>query len=228
VTLSIIGPALKHSGDRKLDHARERMLAEHLRGRDIADATVLEAMAEIPRERFVPQGCHAQAYADGPLPIGQGQTISQPYIVALMTQLLNLNTDCEVLEIGTGSGYQTAVAARLAGKVYTIEVLPELSQSAQAALEGLGIDNVEFAVGDGSCGWQQDRTFDRIIVTAAVPTLPAPLLNQLAEGGRIVAPVGCGSMQTLILADNLKGKLIEQPVCSCRFVRLIGRYGFDL
>jgi len=160
----------------KFAGVRQRMLRWDLKGRDITDPDVLRVMGEIRREEFVPDAYQSQAYADGPLPIGVGQTISQPYIVALMTQELRLNPDCEVLEIGTGSGYQTAVLSKLAKKVYTIERFAELSESAQAVLGRLDIKNVEFYIGDGSCGWPEPRLptsgcFDGIIITAAVPKM---------------------------------------------------------
>ena len=202
------------------------MLRHDLRERDITDPEVLRVMAEVPREEFVPPEDRWRAYANGPLPIGEGQTISQPYIVALMTQVLRVNRDCEVLEVGTGSGYQTAVLARLAKRVFTIERSPDLSATARTVLKKLGIDNVEFRVGDGSCGWPEERTFDRIIITAAVPDFPPPLMAQLAEAGVIVAPVGQRSVQQLTVAEKYHGKLVERYVCGCRFVRLIGEYGF--
>jgi protein-L-isoaspartate(D-aspartate) O-methyltransferase len=210
-----------------LDQARERMLRHDLRGRDITDPEVLRVMAEVPREEFVPPEDRWHAYANGPLPIGQGQTISQPYIVALMTQVLRVNRDCEVLEVGTGSGYQTAILARLAKRVFTIERSPDLSAAAQGVLRTLGINNVEFRVGDGSCGWPEERTFDRIMITAAVPDFPRPILAQLAETGVIVAPVGQSSLQELAVAEKHHGELIERYVCGCRFVRLIGEHGFS-
>jgi protein-L-isoaspartate(D-aspartate) O-methyltransferase len=209
-----------------LDQARERMLRHDLRERDITDPEVLKVMAEVPREEFVPPEDRWRAYANGPLPIGQGQTISQPYIVALMTQVLRVNRDCEVLEVGTGSGYQTAVLARLAKRVFTIERSPDLSAAAQGVLKKLGIDNVEFRIGDGSRGWPEERMFDRIMITAAVPDFPPPILAQLAEAGVIVAPIGQSSSQELAVAEKYHGKLIERYVCGCRFVRLIGAYGF--
>ncbi|MDY0354483.1 MAG: protein-L-isoaspartate(D-aspartate) O-methyltransferase [Sedimentisphaerales bacterium] len=209
-----------------LDQARQRMLRNDLRGRDITDPRVLRVMMEVPREAFVPEGYRHQAYADGPLPIGAGQTISQPYIVALMTQLLRLDPECEVLEIGTGSGYQTAILARLAARVCTIEKYDELSSQAQDVLRKQAIENVRFRVGDGSAGWPEPQSFDRIILTAAAPSLPAPLVAQLAERGVLVAPVGGGSSQTLVVAEKYRGKLIERVVCGCRFVRLIGMHGF--
>ncbi|MCX5644727.1 MAG: protein-L-isoaspartate(D-aspartate) O-methyltransferase [Phycisphaerae bacterium] len=217
---------LERKNHDSLDQARERMLRHDLRGRDITDPEVLRVMAEVPREEFVPSEERWRAYGNGPLPIGEGQTISQPYIVALMTQVLRVNRDCEVLEVGTGSGYQTAVLARLAKRVFTIERSLDLSAAAQAVLKKLGIDNVEFRVGDGSCGWPEERTFDRIILTAAVPEFPQPLVAQLAEAGVIVAPVGQTSVQELVVAEKHHGKLIENHVCGCRFVRLIGQHGF--
>jgi protein-L-isoaspartate(D-aspartate) O-methyltransferase len=219
----------------KFARSKERMLKRDLKGRDITDPGVLRVMAEIPREAFVPETYLSQAYADGPLPIGMGQTISQPYIVALMTQELRVNCDCDVLEIGTGSGYQTAVLSRLAKKVYTIEKFGQLSESAQAVLGRLGISNVEFCIGDGSCGWPEPCAsggprpgcFDRIMITAAVPKMPEPLVEQLAQGGLMVAPLGCGAVQELVVARKRERKIIETVICSCRFVRLIGRYGFE-
>lgn len=215
-----------------LAKARQQMLERDLKGRGITDPRVLKAMAEIPREEFLPDAYRPQAYDDGPLPIGLGQTISQPYIVALMTQELHVDSNCEVLEVGTGSGYQSAVLSRLVKKVYTIERFSQLSESAQAILRRLGVSNIEFCVGDGSCGWPQDQLppggcFDRIIVTAAVPKIPEPLTNQLAEGGLIVMPVGYGALQDLVVGQNKKGTLIERIVCSCRFVKLLGKYGFE-
>jgi protein-L-isoaspartate(D-aspartate) O-methyltransferase len=196
-------------------------------GRDITNPSVLKVMEEVQRQDFVPAAYQAQAYDDGPLPIGLNQTISQPYIVALMTQELHVNEDCEVLEIGTGSGYQTAVLCRLAKKVYTIERLAQLSESAQAIFKRLGISNVEFYVGDGSCGWPQAHTFDRIMITASVPNLPQPVVEQLAEGGVIVAPIGYGGVQQLMVFEKKGQKLIERMLCGCRFVKLIGEHAFD-
>ena len=212
--------------------ARQHMLERDLQGRDITDPRVLKVMAEIPREEFIPQSYQSQAYADGPLPIGMGQTVSQPYIVALMTQELLVSRDCEVLEIGTGSGYQTAVLSSLVKKVYTIERFAQLSESAQAVLGRLGISNVEFYVGDGSCGWPESGLpasgyFDRIIITAAVPKVPEPLVKQLANGGLIVAPVGYEAVQQLVVCEKRADKFIERLICGCRFVKLLGEYGFE-
>jgi protein-L-isoaspartate(D-aspartate) O-methyltransferase len=209
-----------------LEQARQRMLQHDLQGRDITDPEVLRVMTEVRREAFVSEQYQPQVYADRPLPIGLGQTISQPYIVALMTQLLRLNGDCEVLEIGTGSGYQTAVLAHLARKVYTMEAIADLAAGAQEVLQKLEIQNVEFRLGDGSCGWPEPRRFERIVLTAATPNWPAPLLDQLDEGGLIVAPLGRGSTQSLVVAEKRRGKLIESHICGCRFVKLVGKYGF--
>ena len=216
----------------KFSTAKEQMLRWNLRGRDITDPYVLAVMAEIPREEFIPQSYQSQAYSDGPLPIGMDQTISQPYIVALMTQELRVNRECEVLEIGTGSGYQTAVLSKLVKKVYTIERFSELADSAQMVLSELGISNVEFYVGDGSSGWPVSRLprsgcFDRIIITAGVPKIPEPLVGQLVDGGLIVAPVGGRSVQGLVAYEKKAGKLISRAICDVRFVRLIGKHGFE-
>lgn len=211
----------------KFAEARARMVKYDLKGRDITDPRVLKVLAQIPREQFVLEAYQSQTYADGPMPIGMGQTISQPYIVALMTQELKLNPNCEVLEIGTGSGYQTAVLSKLAKKIYTIERFDQLAESAQAVLARLGVENVEFYIGDGSCGWPDKKHFDRIIVTAAVPQIPEPLVEQLADGGLIVAPVGYGAVQELVACEKRANKLIRTLVCGVRFVKLFGEHGFE-
>jgi protein-L-isoaspartate(D-aspartate) O-methyltransferase len=206
---------------------REGMLRRDLKGRDIIDARVLEAMAEMPREAFVISQYETSAYEDNPLPIGMGQTISQPYIAALMTQCLKLTGDEIVLEIGTGSGYQTAILAKLSKHVHTVERFSELSTGAQTVLASLGINNVEYAVGDGSCGWPQTLLFDRITVTAAVPAPPQPLVNQLKDGGLMVVPIGEQHYQTLMLYKKENSGLAASEICGCRFVKLVGRYGFS-
>jgi protein-L-isoaspartate(D-aspartate) O-methyltransferase len=220
--------------------AQERMLTRDLKGRDITNPDVLRVMGQIRREEFVPTSYELQAYADSPLPIGMGQTISQPYIVALMTQELRLKPDFEVLEIGTGSGYQTAVLSKLAKKVYTAERFGQLSESAQAVLGRLGIDNVEFYVGDGSCGWPRQRwdeksekmvewqpLFDRIMITAAVPKIPQPLLEQLKDSGLIIAPIGYTGVQELIVAEKKDQSITKRFICDVRFVKLFGEHGFE-
>lgn len=216
----------------KFGAAREQMLRLDLKGRDITNPDVLKVMVEVPREEFIPESYFSQAYSDGPLPIGMNQTISQPYIVALMTQELRVNRDCEVLEIGTGSGYQTAVLSKLVKKVYTIERFAQLSESAQAVLGRLGVNNVEFYVGDGSCGWPVSQLppsgcFDRIMITAAVPEIPRPLVEQLADGGFLVGPVGYGGVQRLVACEKRASKFIERVICDVRFVKLLGEYGFE-
>jgi protein-L-isoaspartate(D-aspartate) O-methyltransferase len=207
--------------------ARQQMVKLDLQGRDITDPDVLRVMAEIPREEFVPLSYRSQAYSDGPLPIGMGQTISQPYIVALMTQALKLDSACEVLEIGTGSGYQTAVLSRLAKKVYTVERIAELSETAQAVLGRLGFSNVEFFVGDGSRGWPGKIQFDRIIITAAVPKMPESILGQLKIEGFYVVPVGIGGVQSLVFGKKMPVGSAESFLCDVRFVKLVGQFAFE-
>jgi protein-L-isoaspartate(D-aspartate) O-methyltransferase len=216
----------------EFDSARQRMLRYNLKERGITSPDVLSAMAAVPRQEFIPLSSRFQAYNDGPLPIGAGQTISQPYIVALMSQELLMTGDCEVLEIGTGSGYQTAILSKLAKKVYTIERLAELSHSAQIVLGRLGYNNIEFYVGDGSLGWPESRLpesgfFDRIIITAAVPEIPEPLIRQLADGGLLVAPVGSTGVQELVICEKKAGKISHRTICDVRFVKLFGQYGFE-
>ncbi|MHC4074812.1 MAG: protein-L-isoaspartate(D-aspartate) O-methyltransferase [Planctomycetota bacterium] len=207
--------------------SRDRMIRFDLQGRGITDKVLLEAMASIPRQNFIDEKYWFQAYSDGPLPIGHGQTISQPYIVALMTQELKVNANCSVLEIGTGSGYQTAILARLAKKVYTIERFSELTDSAKVVLDRLGFGNIKYFVGDGTCGWPQKQTFDRIIITAAAPKIPQPLIEQLSEDGLIVIPIGPVFAQQLVVAEKKKNIITEKIICDVRFVRLMGKYGFS-
>ena len=215
------------SAQNTIEYQRKKMVEQDLKTRGIGEAGVLSVMGRLPREEFVSAAYKSQAYADGPLPIGMGQTISQPYIVALMTQELRLNNFCEVLEVGTGSGYQTAILAKLSRRVYTIERFSELSAGAQAVLGRLKINNVDFYIGDGSCGWPDKRKFDRIIATAALPDIPQTLIDQLGEGGIIVAPVGQTGWQQLVVGVKKEGKLNEQTVCGVRFVKLIGQYAFE-
>ena len=209
------------------EQIRKQMVKLDLQGRDISDPDVLKVMAEIPREEFVPNQYRFEAYSDGPLPIGMGQTISQPYIVALMTQVLKLKPEHEVLEIGTGSGYQTAILARLAKKVYTIERLAALSEAAQSVLGRLSLTNIEFYIGDGSRGWPEKKQFDRIIITATVPKIPESILGQLKIGGFYVAPVGSGGFQSLVLGEKKPVGSTESFICDVRFVKLIGQFGFE-
>ena len=200
---------------------RHRMVDGQIRARGVTDPRVLDAMARVPRHQFVPDAVRAQAYDDYPLPIGEQQTISQPYIVALMTSLLELEGDEKVLEIGTGSGYQAAVLAELAREVYTIEILEPLSARAQKALGGLGYQNIRFRVGDGWSGWPEAAPFDDIIVTAAPEKIPQPLLDQLKVGGRLVIPVGSFFQDLLVLTKTATG-LEKRNVIPVRFVPMTG------
>ena len=203
---------------------RREMVATQLRSRDIWDRRVLEAMGRVPRHEFVPQAVQHLAYEDHPLPIGLGQTISQPYIVALMTQLADPKEGARALEIGTGSGYQAAVLAELVDQVYTIEIVPELARRSAALLERLGYGNVHARAGDGYLGWPEAAPFDVILVTAAAGRVPEPLQQQLAEGGRLVIPVGDpGTVQKLLLLTREEGRIRRQNVLAVRFVPMTGK-----
>jgi protein-L-isoaspartate(D-aspartate) O-methyltransferase len=201
---------------------REAMVAQQLRARGIKDQRVLAVMGKMPREEFVPADQRAHAYEDRPLPIGLGQTISQPYIVALMTELLGLKPREKVLEIGTGSGYQAAILAELTPEVYTIEILPELAERAAETLKRLGYSSVKVKTGDGYLGWPEYAPFDAIIVTCAPENVPKPLVEQLREGGRMVIPVGPqGGPQTLYLLKKEKGELASTAVIPVAFVPMV-------
>jgi protein-L-isoaspartate(D-aspartate) O-methyltransferase len=206
--------------------ARRRMVQEQIAARGVHDQRLLKVMQEIPRHLFVDEALMSQAYNDHPLSIGEGQTISQPYMVALMTDALGLTGREKVLEIGTGSGYQTAILARLCDWVYSVERILELSRRAQRVLEKIGVFNVNLVVGDGSKGWPAEAPYDAIIVTAGGPSLPRPLLEQLAEGGRLVVPVGGRSLQTLYRVTRRGDKFVEEDLGGCRFVDLVGEYGW--
>jgi protein-L-isoaspartate(D-aspartate) O-methyltransferase len=206
---------------------RRRMVAEQIRGRGIRDERILAAMEEIPRHRFVPPYLAGRAYEDGPLPIGEGQTISQPYIVAQMTQALRLAGEEKVLEIGTGSGYQTAILCRLAQEVVSVERFAVLSSTAEELLRALGVENARFRVGDGTMGVPEEAPFDRILVTAAAPEVPAPLFEQLADGGILVIPIGGRWEQDLIRIRKESGKAKREFLGGCRFVPLVGQCGFS-
>jgi len=209
------------------DNAKKVMIEVNLKGRDITDPDVLDVMRRVPRELFVSKEYYSHAYSDRPLPIGLGQTISQPYIVALMTQALKLEPSFEVLEIGTGCGYQAAVLSGLVKKVYTIERLADLAEPARARLKAMGMDNVEFFIGDGSKGWPEKKLFQRIVITASVPKIPQPMLDQLTTGGIIIAPVDNSSGQKLIVCEKTPTGLTETPICDVRFVKLFGLYAFE-
>lgn len=205
---------------------RERMVAEQLEARDIVDSRVLEAMRKVPRHLFVPPELQHLAYHDGPLPIGHDQTISQPYIVALMTQSLQLQGDEMVLEVGTGSGYQTAVLCELCKQVYSVERDRFLASRAATRLTDLGYTNVEVYVGDGSQGLADMAPFDAILVSAAAPSIPGPLRTQLAEGGRLVLPVGDRTSQMLVRVRREGESWRIEDLAPVMFVLLYGRYGF--
>ena len=201
---------------------RQAMVAQQLKARDITDPRVLAAMGKVPRDRFVPEDLRSLSYEDYPLPIGLGQTISQPYIVALMTQWAEIKPGDKVLEVGTGSGYQAAVLAELSDRVFSIELLPELANAARARLHDLGYGRVQVRSGDGYKGWPEEAPFDAILVTATDPEVPPALKEQLKEGGRLVIPVGpTESVQDLLLLRKVKGELKEEQRIAVRFVPLV-------
>jgi protein-L-isoaspartate(D-aspartate) O-methyltransferase len=200
---------------------RQRMVEQQLKSRGIKDERVLAAMAKVPREKFIPADQRAEAYQDGPLPIGYEQTISQPYIVAFMTEQLQPKPDDRILEIGTGSGYQAAILAELVADVYTIEIVEPLAKTAEATLQRLGYKNVHLKVGDGYKGWPEEAPFDAIIVTCAPDKVPQPLIDQLKEGGRMVIPVGERFAQQLYLLEKKNGQLKESVTLPVRFVPML-------
>ena len=207
--------------------ARSRMIEEQLVARGIADPRVLAAMAQIERHLFVEEALQERAYDDKPLPIGARQTISQPFMVGLMTQTLALRGTERVLEIGTGCGYQTAVRAELAANVFSIERISTLAVRARQLLDRLGYYNVATRVGDGTLGWGDEAPFDAIVVTAGTPQVPRPLIAQLADGGRLVFPIGEEELQTLVRIRKEGERLHEEYFGDCRFVKLVGRYGWE-
>ena len=210
-----------------LEDARERMVIEQLERRGIKSPRVLAAMREVPRHLFVAPEAIDRAYEDSALPIAADQTISQPYMVALMTEVADLKGGERVLEIGTGSGYQTAILARLAASVYSIEYIEQLHRRASGILGSLGITNCYLRCGDGSEGWPEAAPFDVIIVTAAMPGIARPLLAQLAAGGRLVAPIGDQELQTLVRISRIDDRWQEEYLGECVFVKMVGKHGFD-
>jgi protein-L-isoaspartate(D-aspartate) O-methyltransferase len=203
------------------------MVSEQIQARGIRDAAVLEAMRSVPRHFFVEAALRERAYEDTPLPIGERQTISQPYMVALMTQALELRAGERVLEIGTGSGYQTAVLAALGASVVSVECIAGLAARAREVLRALGHGNVRIEVGDGGLGWPPDAPYDAILVTAGAPQIPRPLLDQLGPQGRLVLPMGEDELQSLVRLRRGAMGLVEEYLGECRFVKLRGRYGWD-
>ncbi|GAB4368149.1 MAG: protein-L-isoaspartate(D-aspartate) O-methyltransferase [Deltaproteobacteria bacterium] len=221
VLLSIL-PAASNGQDFR--EARQAMVREQIAGEGVSDPRVLEAMREIPRHRFVPEALRSMAYAPRPLPIGEGQTISQPYIVGFMTERLRLRKSDRVLEVGTGSGYQAAVAARIAAEVYSVEIFPSLAERARRTLRDLSIGNVSIREGDGYYGWPEKAPFDAIIVTCAGGHIPPPLLRQLKPGGRMIMPVGGPflTQQLVVLEKGTDGSVTQRNVLPVVFVRLLG------
>ncbi|MCL4458728.1 MAG: protein-L-isoaspartate(D-aspartate) O-methyltransferase [Chloroflexi bacterium] len=207
--------------------ASRASLIQHLQREGISDEAVLAAMGKVPRELFVPPSTQYLAYADMPLPIGQGQTISQPYIIALMTQALALTGKEKVLEIGCGSGYHAAILAELAAWVVSLERLESLASQAKRLLDRLGYRNIEIHVADGTLGWEREAPYEAIIVTAAAPAVPPPLLDQLADGGTLVIPVGSLYSQSLYAISKRDRKIQRRDLGSCRFVPLVGQFGWS-
>jgi protein-L-isoaspartate(D-aspartate) O-methyltransferase len=207
--------------------ARLKMVEEQIISRGIRDSEVIEAMKKVPRHLFVEEALQSQGYSDHPLPIGEKQTISQPYMVALMTEALQLTGKEKVLEIGAGSGYQTAILAELGGKVFSIERIRSLAIRARKLLYELGYFNFEIKIFDGTYGWVEEGPFDAIIVTAGAPDIPQPLIDQLTIGGRLVIPVGDAFVQDLIRVTKTGEGIKREDLGGCRFVKLIGRYGWE-
>lgn len=209
------------------ERERERMVEEQLLRRGVADERVLTAMRRVPRHLFVEEALSDRAYGDYPLPIGEEQTISQPYIVGLMSALLELEGGEKVLEIGTGSGYQTAILAELTRRVCSIERLPRLAERARAVVAALGYANVWIRVANGTLGWPDEAPFDRILIAAGGPAVPPPLFQQLADGGRMVLPLGDATNQTLTVVENVRGEMKVTSRGECKFVKLVGKYAWE-
>jgi protein-L-isoaspartate(D-aspartate) O-methyltransferase len=208
-------------GEKVMEEKKSHMIERHLKGRDITDARVLAAMAGVPRERFMPEAVREDAYADHPLPIGLGQTISQPYIVAYMTQALAPRSHEKVLEIGTGSGYQAAILGELAGQVYSLEIHCELQQRAAALLAELKYENVHTRCADGYAGWPEQAPFDAILLTATPPEMPQALIDQLKPGGRLLAPVGVALQHLVMLRKGPDGTITTERSHAVRFVPMV-------
>lgn len=211
--------------NRDFTELREQMVLEQIEARGITNSKILKAFKDVERHRFVLPDYIGKAYSDHPLPIEEGQTISQPYIVAFMTQALNLDAKDKVLEIGTGSGYQAAILGQLCDSVFTIEIFPKLGEKAIRLFDELGYDNIYCKVGDGYLGWPEQAPFDAIIVTCSPTHIPQPLKDQLSEGGRMVIPVGSYPYQNLVLLEKRKGKIKEKKILPVRFVPMLNEEG---
>jgi len=220
--LAVTGCGQKAVSVSDLGSERQRMVQEQLMSRGVRDERVLAAMNKVPREEFVPQDSRAASYTDQPLPIGYGQTISQPYIVAFMTEQLRPKPSDRVLEVGTGSGYQAAILAELVAEVYSVEIVEPLAKNAEATLQRLGCKNVHVKIGDGYKGWPETAPFDAIIVTCAPDNVPQPLIDQLRDGGRMVIPVGDRFAQELYLLEKKNGQLKQSATLPVRFVPMAG------
>jgi len=223
LSLSLTTKPVKHVD--KYEKVRQRMVREQIVARGIKDQKVIQAIINVPRHLFVPEAYERMAYEDRPLPIGEGQTISQPYIVALMTEILELKPNMKVLEIGTGSGYQAAILAEIVDEVYTIEIVEILGQSATNLLTELGYKNIYTKIGDGYKGWAENAPFDAIIVTCAPTDIPKPLENQLKEGGKMIIPLGGSIVQELVLLEKKNGEIIKKVVTPVRFVPMVQQDG---
>lgn len=223
-----LSPAkMTENQDNEYAAQRRQMVDQQLQRRGIHDPRVLEAMSTVPRHVFVPADVRAVAYADSALPIGDGQTISQPYIVALMTEAAQIEPGDKALEIGTGSGYGAAIASQIAGRVYTIERHADLARKARERFRELEYHNIHVVHADGSQGWPEKAPYDVIIVTAAAPDLPQPLVDQLADGGRLVVPIGTRAFQTLVRAVRHGEEIDRESLTEVRFVPLVGEYGWE-
>jgi protein-L-isoaspartate(D-aspartate) O-methyltransferase len=228
VALMVAGwsaPLCAQAAEKRFERLRQQMVDIQIRGRGVSHPELLRAMAAVPRHHFVPKAVQGLAYDDRALPIGLGQTISQPYVVALMTTLLDLESGQRALEIGTGSGYQAAVLAEMGVQVYTIEIVPELGRQAEKILADLGYAQVQVRIGDGFKGWPSEAPFDGIIVTCAPSRIPEPLKEQLAEGGRMVIPVGGDTIQQLVLLTRQHGRIEQQEIVDVRFVPMVDEKG---
>lgn len=215
----------QHPSESGFQAERKRMVEEQIENRGIIDSKIIEAFLKVPRHRFVPEAYRNMAYTDGALPIGEGQTISQPYVVAFMTKSLDLSESDKVLEIGTGSGYQAAILGELCDSVFTIEIIESLGKRAAELLQEMGYSNIKVKIGDGYQGWEAHAPFDAIIVTCAPTDIPLPLKNQLKEGGRMIIPVGSSYHQDLVFLRKKDGRLVEEKILPVLFVPMVDSTG---